>query len=73
LLDVQMPELDGLETARRVKQREDAPYIVAMTAGVGADDREAALAAGMDAYLTKPIRLEQIPEVVRQAANARRR
>ncbi len=57
-LDVEMPELDGLETARRIRGGRVAirPWIVALTANALADDRERALAAGMNDYISKPFK-----------------
>ena len=63
LMDVQMPEMDGLEASRRVTSKWKAqlrPRIVAMTANAMQGDREACLAAGMDDYVTKPIRVDAL-------------
>jgi CheY-like chemotaxis protein len=67
LMDVQMPELDGYETTRRMRAAENgAPRmpIIAMTAGALEGDREAALEAGMDDYLAKPLRPEALDAVL---------
>ena len=70
LMDVQMPEMDGLEASRRITGKwhaQQRPRIVAMTANAMAGDRELCLAAGMDDYITKPIRVEQLVEALYQA------
>jgi PAS domain S-box-containing protein len=69
LMDVQMPELDGLDATRRIHERwppETRPRIVAMTANALPEEREACFAAGMDDYLAKPIRLEELDEALRR-------
>ncbi len=63
LSDVQMPEMDGVETTRRILKRwepQDRPWIVAMTAEAMQGDRERFLAAGMNDYVMKPIRTEEL-------------
>ncbi len=63
LLDVRMPEIDGLEVARRVRAelpKNRQPRIVAMTANALPEDRHACLEAGMDDFLAKPVRLEEL-------------
>jgi CheY-like chemotaxis protein len=60
LMDVQMPEMDGLEAARRIVEEFDAdrrPHLIALTANVYKSDRDSCLAAGMDAFLGKPLDL----------------
>lgn len=66
LMDIQMPEMDGMETTRRLKALSLAslPPIVAMTAYAMKEDRERFLAAGMDDYLAKPIRAQQLIQTV---------
>jgi len=68
LMDVQMPEMDGLEATRLLRQREKLTgrrqAVVAMTALVMKGDRERCIAAGMDGYLSKPIRPQELDELL---------
>jgi signal transduction histidine kinase/CheY-like chemotaxis protein len=67
LMDVQMPEMDGLEASRRITSQwpsDKRPRIVAMTANAMQGDREMCLAAGMDDYITKPIRVDQLAQAL---------
>ena len=71
LMDVQMPEMDGLDASKEITTRWSAaerPRIVAMTANAMQGDREMCLAAGMDDYLTKPIRVERLVEALDSVA-----
>jgi GAF domain-containing protein/CheY-like chemotaxis protein len=62
LMDVQMPEMDGLEATRQIiaKWNDDRPRIVGLTANAMQGDREMCLAAGMDDYIAKPIRVNEL-------------
>jgi CheY-like chemotaxis protein len=64
LMDVQMPEMDGLQATRLLREREiglsSHQAVVAMTALVMQGDRERCITAGMDGYLTKPIRPQEL-------------
>jgi CheY-like chemotaxis protein/HPt (histidine-containing phosphotransfer) domain-containing protein len=69
LMDVQMPTMDGLEATRRIHQRWPEgrrPHVIAATASAMPEEREACLAAGMDDYLSKPIRVEELAAALRR-------
>ncbi|MBC2594115.1 PAS domain-containing protein [Ruficoccus amylovorans] len=72
LMDVQMPEVDGYEATRRIRQQQSArrPYIIALTAGAMQGDREAAIEAGMDDYLSKPVKQKSLLEALSRAYQA---
>lgn len=68
-MDVQMPEMDGLEAAQRIVKEFDPtrrPVIVAMTANVMQGDRERCLKAGMDDYIAKPVQIHAIQNVIQK-------
>ena len=67
LMDVQMPEMDGLETTRHIRQvppeelaANAQPRVIAMTANVLKEDYDVCLAAGMDDYVSKPVQVEEL-------------
>jgi CheY-like chemotaxis protein len=73
LMDVQMPELDGIGATERLRAQlppERQPRIIAMTAGALAEDRERCLAAGMDDFLSKPVRREELAAALARAAQS---
>ena len=75
-MDVQMPEMDGLEATRQIRVRQQTPgnagnfgphlAIIAMTANAMQGDREKCLAVGMDDYIAKPVRPDDLRVVVEQ-------
>jgi len=70
LMDVQMPHLDGLDATRRICEQwpeETRPHIIAMTANALPEDREACFAAGMNDYVAKPIRTEELAAALKRA------
>ena len=72
LMDIQMPDMDGLEATKRIRAGEageanTAIPILAMTAYVMVGDKEKFLAAGMNGYLAKPVAMEQLQEAIRAA------
>ena len=73
LMDVQMPELDGLEATRQIRQRlTKQPVIVALTANAMQGDREECIRAGMDDYISKPIVLEELLQLLKKSAAGRK-
>jgi CheY-like chemotaxis protein len=66
LMDVQMPEMDGLDATRNIRKLADVtqPHIIAMTANAMEGDREMCIAAGMNDYVSKPIRVNELVEAL---------
>ena len=69
LMDVQMPEMDGLDATRNIRKLPvvTQPHIIAMTANAMEGDREMCLASGMDDYVSKPIRVNELVEALLKA------
>ncbi|HYP17101.1 MAG TPA: response regulator [Opitutus sp.] len=69
LMDLQMPEMDGLEASRQIRRRLPAdrqPKIIALTANAMQGDRERCIEAGMDDYVSKPVKLHEIEAAIRR-------
>jgi len=68
LMDVQMPEMDGFVSTENIRKLDmQQPYIVAMTANALAEDRDICLNNGMDNYISKPLRLEVLVSILKEA------
>jgi CheY-like chemotaxis protein len=68
LMDIQMPEMEGLESSKRIcsqRPKESPPWIIAMTAKAVTRDKERCLKAGMDAYLSRPVQVQELQEVLK--------
>jgi CheY-like chemotaxis protein/HPt (histidine-containing phosphotransfer) domain-containing protein len=75
LMDIQMPRMDGLEAVRHIRERwsrERRPRLVAISASALPGDRDRFLEAGMDDYLPKPVRIEELARVLKRELEARR-
>ena len=76
LMDVQMPEIDGFEATARIREGETGDrhlVVVAMTASAMEGDRERCLQAGMDDYISKPLRPDRLDAVLERLGRARGR
>ncbi|VVB70524.1 Methyl sulfide methyltransferase-associated sensor [uncultured archaeon] len=68
LMDVQMPEMDGLDATRRIRNSPGRqPYIIAMTAHAMKGDREECLEAGMNDYVSKPVRIDELLKAIERS------
>jgi CheY-like chemotaxis protein len=67
-----MPEMDGLETTRQIRRTwaiEQQPHIIAMTANAMPEDRALCLAAGMNDFISKPVRLQDLMAILHSDSN----
>ncbi|HEY2918339.1 MAG TPA: response regulator, partial [Candidatus Binatia bacterium] len=73
LMDIQMPEMDGVEATTKIREQlgDSRPWIIALTANALQGDRERYLGVGMDDYLSKPIRVDELEKALRNAAAAK--
>ncbi|MEW6736824.1 MAG: response regulator, partial [Acidobacteriota bacterium] len=74
LMDVHMPEMDGLAASRHINEqwhRDERPTIIAMTANAMQGDREECLAAGMDDYICKPVKVKELEIALQRSKRVR--
>ncbi len=75
-MDIQMPEMDGIEASKRIIKQYDVsrkPIVIAVTANAMAGDKEKYLTAGMDDYMSKPIVLEHLERIIRKWGNEKKK
>lgn len=75
LMDLQMPEMDGFEATREIRKRYDAdnrPYIIALTANLASDSKQAAEASGMDGFLSKPVQIQELSRELKAGISQKR-
>jgi len=72
LMDIRMPEMDGLQATRIIRQRwpDNGPKIIAITAYALQGDKEKCIEAGMDDYISKPIKVNELAEVLKKYQTA---
>jgi len=73
-MDIEMPDMDGLEATARIRELRspaELPHMIALTANAIAGDREKYLRAGMDDYVSKPIEISELVRALRAAAGKR--
>jgi CheY-like chemotaxis protein len=71
LMDIQMPEMDGLDAARKIREtRPTWPKIIAITAFAMEGDKEKCIESGMDGYISKPVNLEELRAILRSDFSA---
>jgi CheY-like chemotaxis protein len=73
LMDIQMPEIDGLEATAAIRASNWAqPFIIAMTANAMSEDKEICLRAGMDEYIAKPMKLQELVDMLKEVKSLSR-
>jgi PAS domain S-box-containing protein len=70
LMDIQMPVMDGIEATKRIKERDKCIPIIAITAYALKGDREKFLAHGMDEYISKPIKIEELYSIIEKGLSS---